>query len=205
MQYFIPFTVGFLAAFLGLLAPAMLNMTAAKISIEKNKKSGIEFSLGAIVVVFIQAYIAVAFAKPLVNNPSIIAKLKIAAVFILSGLAFFFFIKAKQQFKTSSKKQRFGSFLSGISLSALNMLAVPFYLAMATLAESKQWIQLKSPDTILYVSGATLGSFTIFASYVFLANNIAKRIQFIATNINYVLSGLFLVLALITSYQVIIV
>jgi len=38
MNYISPFIVGFLAAFIGLLAPSMLNMTAARTSMANAKK-----------------------------------------------------------------------------------------------------------------------------------------------------------------------
>ena len=62
MDYLSPFGVGFLAAFVGLLAPSMLNMTAAKTSLEKGKSNGLKFAAGAASVVIIQAFIAVYFA-----------------------------------------------------------------------------------------------------------------------------------------------
>ena len=87
-------------------------------------------------------------------------------------------------------------------MSSLNMLAIPFYLAMATLAESKGWMQIEQPFASIYVIGAVLGAFSLFAIYATFAEMIAKRAQFIAKNINYILSILFIVLAAITAYQV---
>ncbi len=91
MNYILPLIIGFLSSFLGLLAPSMLNMTAAKTSIERGTKAGIEFAAGAASIIFLQGFIAVTFAKYLIANPTIILKLKIAAIFILFGLAVFFY------------------------------------------------------------------------------------------------------------------
>ena len=177
MNYFSPFLVGFLAAFIGLLAPSMLNMTSAKTSIEKGKKDGILFSLGAASVVFIQGFVAVFFAKQLIENPDIISKLKIAAIFVLTGLAIFFFIQAKKKFDAKTKQRKYGSFVTGVTLSSLNMLAVPFYLAMATLAESKGWMPIEFPFSIIYVFGAVFGAFSLFSLYAVFAVFIAVRIR----------------------------
>ena len=202
MDYILPLIVGFVAAFVGLLAPSMLNMTAAKTSIDKGKSEGYKFAAGAASVVIVQAYLAVTFAKFLVANPDVITKLKTAAIFILLGLAIFFYTQAKKQFKAEGKDKKGSSFMTGMGMSALNMLAIPFHLTSATAAESAGYIHLLPPYTYIYVIGAVLGTFTLFAIYASFAEIIAKKAAFIAKNINYILSGLFIVLAIATAYQV---
>ncbi len=198
MNYILPFIIGFLSAFIGLLAPSMLNMTAARTSIEKGRKAGITFAAGAASVVFIQGFIAVTFAKYLVAHPEVITKLKTAAVFVLFGLAIFFFMQARKKFKAEGKQKKGNNYLTGFGMSSLNMLAIPFYLAMATLAENKGWMTIEQPFSIIYVIGAVLGAFALFSIYASFAEIIAKKAQFIAKNINYILSVLFVVLALFT-------
>jgi threonine/homoserine/homoserine lactone efflux protein len=202
MNYILPFIVRYLAAFIGLLAPSMLNMTSARTAIEKGRNAGIKFAAGAASVVFIQAFIAVYFAKYLVAHPEIITKLKTAAIFVLVALSVFFYTQARKQFKAEGKQKKGNDFIIGLGMSSLNMLAVPFYLAMATLAESKGWMKIEQPFSVIYVVGAVLGAFSLFALYATFADIIAKRAQFIAKNINYILSALFIILALATAYQV---
>jgi len=202
MNYISPLIIGFLAAFVGLLAPSMLNMTAARTSIEKGKKAGIQFAAGAASVVFIQGFIAVTFAKYLVANPEVITKLKTAAIFVLLALSIFFFMQARKKFKAEGKQKKGSSYFTGFGMSSLNMLAIPFYLAMATLAESKGWMKIEQPYSTVYVIGAVLGAFSLFATYASFAEVIAKKAQFIAKNINYILSVLFIVLAITTAIQV---
>jgi len=198
MIYVLPFLIGFLVAFIGLLAPAMLNMTTARTSIEKGKKAGFQFAAGAASVVFIQGYIAVTFAKYLVENPEIIKKLNIAAVFVLFGLSIFFFIQARRKFEVTGKSKKGNNYLSGLLMSSLNMLAIPFYLAMATLAESEGWMTNEKPYSIIFVVGAVLGSFFLFSVYAVFAKSIALKAAFISRNINYILSVLFIGLAMFT-------
>jgi len=202
MDYIVPLIIGFLAAFVGLLAPSMLNMTAARTSIEKGRSAGIQFSAGAASIVFVQAFIAVTFAKYLVAHPEVITKLKTAAIFVLFGLSIFFFMQARKKFKAEGKQKKGSSFVTGLGMSSLNMLAIPFYLAMATLAESKGWMEIVQPYSTIYVIGAVLGAFSLFATYATFADIIAKKAQFIAKNINYILSVLFIVLAIATAVQV---
>lgn len=202
MIYITTIFIGFLVAFFGLLAPSMLNMTAAKTSIEKGRKAGFLFSIGASSFVIFQASIAVFFAKYLVANPQIITKLKTAAIFVLFGLSIFFFVQARKENTVEIKDKKGNPFFIGLGMSSLNMLGIPFYLAMATLAESKGWVQLKMPYSMLYVVGAVLGAFSLFFLYVVFSFKIAERASFIATNINYILSGLFIILSFIIAFEV---
>lgn len=203
MSYTLPFIIGFLSAFMGLLAPSMLNMTAARTSIEKGRKAGIFFAAGAATVVFIQAYIAVTFAKYLVSHPEVITKLKTTAIFVLLGLAVFFFIQARKELNVVGKERKGNSYLIGFGMSSLNMLAIPFYLAMATLAQSKKWMVIERPFSIIYVFGTVLGAFSLFTIYAVFAGIIAKKADFIAKNINFILGILFVVLALLTLIKLI--
>ena len=95
MNYILPLVIGFFASLLGFLAPSMLNMTTARISIEKGKKAGIQFAFGASCVVFIQGFIAVTFANYLMANPVIIKQFKAAGIFVLVALSVYFFIQAR--------------------------------------------------------------------------------------------------------------
>lgn len=202
MEYILPVVGGFLAAFIGLLAPSMLNMTAAKTSIDKGRSAGLQFAFGAATTVIFQAFIAVTFAKYLVAHPEVITQLKMVAIFVLLGLAVFFFTQARKKFKAEGKDKKGGAFMTGMGMSTLNMLAIPFHLASATSLESIGWLKIVQPFSSVYVLGAFLGTFALFAIYASFAEAIAKRASFIAKNINYILSVLFVVLAIATAYQV---
>ena len=202
MNYFLPFIIGFFAAFFGLMAPSMLNMTAARFSIDNGKKAGIEFSAGVVSVIFIQGLIAVNFARYLVANPDIIINLKTLAIFVLLALSIFFFIQARKKFKVSKKKKKGSRFFIGIGISSLNMLAIPFFLTIATIAENKGLMAIKQPFSSIYVVGVVIGAFLLFSLYSIFAEIIAKKAQFISQNMNYILSGLFLIFSIIAAIQV---
>ena len=60
------------AAFMATVPPGLLNMNAAKTSVDKGKLNGIIFSLGVSVIIMTQAYIAVMISKYLYRNPEVI-------------------------------------------------------------------------------------------------------------------------------------
>ncbi len=196
MEYLSPFGIGFIAAFLGLIAPSMLNMTAAKTSLEKGRANGIKFAAGAATMVIVQAFVAVYFAEKI--TPDIITKLQTAAIFVLVALAFFFYKQAKKEFKAEGKDKEGSSYIIGLGMSSLNMLAVPFYLVAA----KGSGMSLVAPFQYIFVAGAAMGAFTIFTIYASFAEVIAKKAQFIAKNINYILAVLFIVLAIVNALKV---
>lgn len=201
MLYFSHLFFGFIVAFLGLLAPGMLNMTAVATAIEQGKKAGLIFSAGAASVVFVQASIALVFANFINQNPNVLDNLRVAAIVVFFLLAIFFFVQAKKRFNIRGKTKKGNLFFTGILMSAINMLAIPFYFAASTYLKVDGQLVMEQPFILLFIIGSVLGSFMLFTLYVSFAGLITKRAKFIATNINYILSGLFLVLGLITFFK----
>lgn len=57
------FLITYLAAFIGVVPPGLVNMTVAKTCVEKGKKNGLYVAVGAGIIILIQAFIAVLLAK----------------------------------------------------------------------------------------------------------------------------------------------
>ena len=203
MELLIHFVVGFGMAYAGLIPPGMLNMTTLRTSLENGLRPARMFAAGAASIVILHAGIAVYFATYLNNNPSIIIRLRYLGIIVFLALSFFFYRKAKSQFSGKGKEQKGNYFMQGLSMSSINMLGVPFYLGVSTVMESKGWISLEYPYLWFVVGGACIGAFSLFMTYAILADRIVSRISFIASNINYILSLLFLVLAISVAVNVI--
>ena len=189
-----------LVAFLGFSPPGMLNMTALKISLEHPRQQALRFVLGASSVIFVQALIAVTFAKFLARNPELIRYLTYAAIGVFLLLAYFFYRQARKKVQIELKEGGNQSYWAGFSMAWMNMLAIPFFLGYSTILEAKGALETQAPHNWLFAFGAMSGAFSLFMLYVSFARVIQQRVQFIARNINYILSLLFLVLALTTIY-----
>ena len=204
MQNLYPLIFGLLASLIGFLAPTMLSMTAVRTTVENGRRAGFQFAAGAASVIFIQGLIAVFFAKYLVANPEIIVNLKKSAIFILVGLSLFFYLAAKKKFIAKGKKKTGNKYFTGFFMSSLNQLAIPFYLTMATLAETNGWLVYDNIMPVIFIVGAVIGAFAIFSVYVVFAEVVSIKYEFIARNINYILSIFFFFLALITLIQLVV-
>lgn len=202
MDYFYHILYGIFMAYFGLISPGMLNMTALKIRINTGKFESITFASGASIVVFIQAGIALYFADYFLKNPTIIETLKIIAVFVFFILSIFFFFLSRKKLNPKTTNSKGNFFLKGIGMSAINMLAIPFYLGLSIYLTSINKLIIAQPYILLFVFGAGIGSFLIFYTYILFANIIIKKVSYIAKNINLLLSLLFLLLGIFTVIKI---
>lgn len=199
MGYITHILLGIISIFIGLLPPGMLNMTAVQLTVEKGKKQSQLFSIGASIVVFIQAGIALVFAKELNKNPDLLADLEVAGTIVFFALAVFFFIKTRSKINFKAKKEKRNNyFFQGFLMSTMNMLAIPFFLAVSTYLGAEGLLKMEKSYVISFVFGSALGAYFLFLIYIIFAKIIIKRANFIARNINYILSLLFLFLGILT-------
>jgi len=204
-QLLLLFLATLVAAVVASAPPGLLNVNAAKISVEKGRKQGVMFSLGIAAMVMIQAYLAVRIAKFLSRNPDVIAWLMKAAVLIFAVLAIFFFIKAsktvKEQVVLKEGSSR-NSFTKGVFLAALNLLQIPFYSGLNTFFHSQRIMNYEIIDEVLFILGAGMGTFLVMYLYVFYFNRMETKTNRFSKNSNYILSGLMVVLLIITLIRI---
>ncbi len=202
MQYLMHIALGYVMAFLSLTPPGMLNMTSVRTALEKGPRSGMWFALGAAIVVIPQAFIALVFARFFAEHPEVVERLNYAGLAVLFLLSVVFFFQARKKFKGEGSRKKGKSFVVGLLMSSMNMLAIPFYLVLSSVLENRGLLVTEQPYINLFVTGVFLGAFSLFMVYVKFAAVIQKRAQFIARNINYILSALFLVLGILTLIKV---
>ena len=71
-----PLLSGFIAAFIGIIPPGLINMTAAKVNLKEGRKNALWFVLGALLVIFFQVYVALLFAHVIDNRPDVVTLLR---------------------------------------------------------------------------------------------------------------------------------
>jgi len=205
LQFAILCLATFAAAFIASLPPGLLNMNAAKTSIEKGKKNGVTFAFGISTTVILQAYLAVRIAKVLSQNPEIIAILLKVALVIFGSLAVFFLIKGKKQreesFELMDEKKR-GSFTKGAFLAALNLLTIPYYAGLNTFFHTQGFMNYTAIDEFIFIISAGLGTFLVMYLYVFYFDKMEQKTNRFSKNANYILSGLMVILFVITLFKI---
>jgi threonine/homoserine/homoserine lactone efflux protein len=203
MIYLLHVFYGLIMAYFGLISPGMLNMTVLKIRINVGEMESVKFAFGAAIIIFFQAGIALFFAEYLIENPKVIAALKMVGVFVFFILAIFFFMLSRKKMESKSEISKGNYFFKGLAMSSVNMLAIPFYLGVSIYLGSENKIIIEFPYILFFILGASIGSFLLFYTYIFFAKIISKKISFIATNINIILCLLFLSLGFFTLIKLI--
>ena len=199
------FFATFSAAFMATVPPGLLNMNAAKTSVEKGKLNGIIFSLGVSTMIMLQAYIAVLISKFLYRNPEVIKWLQIAALIVFSFFAVYFFLFARKSSQKPIKMVRVSkknSFFKGLLLAALNFLTIPYYSALNAMWNASGWIQFKISDIATFIIAAGCGTFSVLYLYTVYFTKLESRTETFSKNSNYILSVLMLILLVITLIRI---
>lgn len=193
--------VGVVAAFVGIVLPGMLNMTAVSVSVKNGKRAGLLFAAGMAVTTSMQAFIAFGFADYLRRHEDVLEKIHYFAFFLLILLGIIFISKGKssQAIKTKkvSRRKLFGG---GMGMGVLNALSVLYFFAIGTVLTSRDIVQTGISSVIFFSIGASIGAFIVFWLYVSAADWISKNADWLTRNMNYIIGGFFLLLAAIQGY-----
>src|SRR5690606_18713461 len=130
MHFILPFFVGIGASILGTLLPGILNATVVKISKEKGMKHVYSFMAGTFVIIALQTYLAVFFAKIIDKSVFITNILREIGlvVFVLLTIYFFSAKSNKNLSNNVAVTQKRRSFSQGVVLALINILPVFYYV-----------------------------------------------------------------------------
>ncbi|MEL6304303.1 MAG: LysE family transporter [Bacteroidota bacterium] len=199
------FFATFSAAFMATVPPGLLNMNAAKTSVEKGKLNGVVFSLGVSTMIMLQAYVAVWISKFLYNNPEVIDLLLKLALGIFGFFAIYFFVTAKRKKaapKTEVRVSKKNSFFRGMLLAALNLLTIPYYSGLNAMWNEAGWIKFETADIATFVLAAGMGTFSVLYLYTFYFNKLETKSNGFSKNSNYILGALMVLLVIITLIRI---
>lgn len=199
MEILLALLIGLATAAGAVLFPGMLNMTAVSTSLRAGRRAGYRFASGLSSMLTLQAGVAIIFADFLVAHPGIIEGMKRWAIVIFGTLAVFFLIKGwRVQHADIAAEDRpyHGSpFWRGVAMAVMNFLTLPYFFAVGGWLIADGYLASALAPKVFFTVGAGLGSLTIFGAYARLADWIKRNALFLTRNINYILGGLFVVLA----------
>jgi threonine/homoserine/homoserine lactone efflux protein len=206
MIFFLAFILGLVVSIIGIIIPGMLNMTIAKISVNENRNQALRFAFGAILVVFFQAFLGTYFAKFLDANPDFSEGLKKIGTLIFITITIVFTILGMQAHKKNkitveieNKKNRF---LYGMALSAINMLAIPWYAFTSLLVASKKWFYYDIISILMFSLAAAFGTYVVFYWYAVFFKKIEHKLVFIVKNMNFFIAFLTGLVAVSSIYKI---
>lgn len=205
MAYLTPLLSGFIAAFIGIIPPGLINMTAAKINLKEGKKNALWFVAGALLVIFFQVYVAVLFAQVINGRPDVVALLREVGFGIFSVLTIYFLFIAKGPKAKKSKikkKSRKSRFFLGMLLSGLNFFPIPFYVVVSVTLASYHLFVFENNIIFTFVLGSVLGSFVVLYSYIAFFGRIEKKTDYLMRNMNTIIGSITGLVAIVTLFNI---
>jgi threonine/homoserine/homoserine lactone efflux protein len=206
MNYITPLFFGFISAFIGIIPPGLINMTAAKVNHKEGKRNALWFVLGAILVICFQVFFAILFAKIINHRPDLVALLREVGFGIFAALTIYFLWIAKKpkgkskKLKNKSKTKRF--FL-GMLLSALNFFPIPYYVFISVSLASYKLFSFDTTSIFIFVNGVVIGSFLVFYFYISFFDRIENKRDFIMKNMNTIIGSITGLISILTLINII--
>jgi len=205
MFLFLNFAIGFLAALIGVIPPGLLNMYAAKISVEEGRKRGLVFSLGVCVTVMLQTYIALIFARFLDMHPEYVDMLQKVGLGIFICLTIYFFFIAKdtrrQMPEGMERHSKTNRFFSGMLLALLNLLPLPYWLYISITFAGFGWFSFEQLELLAAVIASGVGTFAMLAIYVWFFRKKHKPDKK-GINMNYIIGLITAIISAITFFKI---
>jgi threonine/homoserine/homoserine lactone efflux protein len=206
MNYITPLFFGFISAIIGIIPPGLINMTAAKVNHKEGKRNALWFVLGAILVICVQVYFAILFAKTINRRPDLVALMREIGFGIFTTLTIYFLLIAKKP-KVKSKKLKNKSktkrFFLGMLLSALNFFPIPYYVFISISLASYKLFSFETTSIFIFVNGVVIGSFLVFYFYISFFNRIESKTDYIMKNMNTIIGSITGLIAIITLVNII--
>ena len=207
MDITITFFLSLLIAFLGVIPPGLLNMTAAKISLKEGHVNGLIFSIGVCVIVGVQTIIALIFSRYLSKNPEVISLLQRVAFVIFVLIAIYFLVIAKKKSNKPKKEREPRSknsrFFFGMLLSVLNVFPIPYQAYMSITVAALGFLEFDNIGMLSYTFGAIMGTFVTLYIYVFFFEKINSQYIKSSRNMSRLIGIVTGVIALITLINII--
>lgn len=206
MNFITPYLLGFITAVIGIIPPGLINMTAAKVNLKEGSRNAFWFVLGAVIIIFFQAYLAILFAQVINIRPDITLLLREVGFAIFGALTIYFLVLAKApkikkaKIKKNSKKKRF--FL-GMLLSALNFFPIPYYVFVSITLASYSLFTFDETSIFIFVSGVVLGSGLVFYFYIRFFQKIENKADFILKNMNRIIGTITGLISIITLFNIV--
>ncbi len=206
MALILPLFFGFLTALVGVAPPGIINMTAARISVQDGKTRAMMFTLGASIVVFIQTLVAIVFAQYIEGHKEVVILLREIGFGIFAVLTLYFIfiakaprVKLKEELRIKSKKSRF--FL-GMLISAINFFPIPYYVFASITLASYGYFTFDTFSGIFFVMGVVLGSFVVFYAYMAYFQKIESKAVFLLKNMNVIMGTITGIVSILTLYNI---
>ncbi|MEO0472973.1 MAG: LysE family transporter [Bacteroidota bacterium] len=198
MAYLIAFLAGFVLSYVGSMPLGMINLTVAETTIQRGYRPALTIALGASLVELIQSFVSIQFTQLYMDNPQIKQGIALAAIPIFAGIGLYYLLKPPKPPKLDSQetKGKATDFFKGVLVSALNLLAFPYWVFYGSYLSAEGLLAINFPSLGILSLGVGCGTMALLWTYARLSLLVMNRMDKIAKITGRVIGGLFLALAL---------
>ncbi|MEM1337322.1 MAG: LysE family transporter [Bacteroidota bacterium] len=187
---------GLLISWLGALPLGTLNITAFDIAASQNVQNALLFALSAVVIELLYVRLSLWGSSKISMNQRWISYLLPAGALLLAYLAIGSFREALVPLSSSkevSQTSILGSpILLGLSLSALNPLQIPFWLAWSKVLQSKRLLKDTSRSRMFFILGIGLGTLLALGIFIYLGHNVIQNFEGYTLWVNSILGVIYM-------------
>ena len=205
MSFLLPFFIGVLASVIGTLLPGILNASVVKIYKEEGIKNTNSFISGSFVIIALQTYLAVFFARIIDRSEFITSILReIGLVVFLILTIYFFAVKPRKKLDEEmvpvNKRRRF---LHGMALAVINVFPVFYYVFITISVLNNNIYEVYYLSNIQLTVGVLSGTYLVFLLYIRLFRKSNPEESYILRNINRIIGCITGIVAIFNLYKII--
>ena len=197
MGFLTHFFWGWICSFFGTIPFGTINVSIAEASIRRGVRAGVAMGIGASLVEFFQSYIALSFFNILSTNPAMEKTIIVTCIPIFLVVGFYYFFKGNSPLPApTAKASHVIGVAKGFMLSALNLLAIPYYVFLGGYLHSANVIQLDPEFIAAFSVGVVSGSFVVFVLYAKLGQYIRQKSDKLSKYASKIVGIIFIVIAI---------
>ncbi|MFA6084692.1 LysE family translocator [Mucilaginibacter sp.] len=199
------FLVGWSISFLGALSIGTLNTTVASYTLQGRFLDGFEFGIAAILVEVIVVRLALTLIEKLAHLQKLFLALSIlmcAGIFFLAYLT----LSAAYHMTDFVDVLPFAgmhAFYSGLVLSLLNPLHLPFWMSWSAVLRGRGLLQANNTSYNIYIGAIGSGTAVAFSIYAIAGNFLMETLKAKHHLINWILGGTFLLTGMVIAFKLI--
>lgn len=196
------FIIGFVASFIGVLIPGLLNLTASKIRIQEGASRAYLFSIGVALVVVAQTAIGLMLAKYLNKDPQLLLQIKRIAVALFFVLSIYYLFIAKDtriKIPKENRNSHTNRFFAGMLLAVINLFPFPYWAYIGVTFSELNWLSFSTKPFASATVGSGLGTFTTLTLYIKYFNQ-KRSVRIQKLNLNWLIGGVTGLVAVITLF-----
>ncbi len=193
------FLIGLGLSYIGSMPPGLINLTVTQLALKRNLPAASWAALGAAWVEGVQAWVAISFSSLFKTHPEWQMGFRLAAMLIFLALAAYLIFSPTEAPK-GKEWPRSKSFLVGVGVSTLNLLAFPYWFFYGTLLRMEKLLPEGKSHILILSIGVAAGTFLLLLSYIRLGQYVTNRLPHLAKWTNRVTAAIFLLLGFWQAY-----